>query len=145
VVDGRRGKTGKLVRVLNHRDVAVLIEGESADKNVRATRELPRREAKVRFFVWHRHLACASGTQAGSLCHTGAFRDAKRMRAGGTNLRVARTFLSALHREIFTPPTTDHRTTTRASSPFARISGTYIALPVSGSAWNEPGVSARSV
>ena len=36
-------------------------------------------------------------------------------------------------------------TTTLTSSPFARTSGMYIACPSSGSAWNVPGTSARSM
>jgi len=43
--------------------------------------------------------------------------------------------------ELPPPP---YFTTTCVSSPLALTSGTYIASPISGSAWNEPGVSARS-
>src|SRR5438067_562056 len=38
-----------------------------------------------------------------------------------------------------------HFTPTLTSSLFARISGTYMAAPISGSAWKKPGTSARRV
>jgi len=54
--------------------------------------------------------------------------------------------------EFGDPPTTDptkngqqstYFTVIRISALFPRISGTYIACPMSGSAWKRPGTSAR--